>query len=172
MVPYIYNLIDVEDPMLDRLQQRFLQGMMRRVVGNYHKTIPADTATPHGGDLKDAQKRAEGLITEMTLTEKIDYLSGIDSFAIKGIPRLNIPRIYCADATSGVRCFGDATGFPSGVALASSWNRELIERIGDAIGKECRAKGASILLGPGVNIARVPTWKKLRVHGRGSLSCR
>ncbi len=143
--------------MFDRLQQRFLQYMMRRFVGNYNHTIPPGSTTVQGGDPEDAERRARNLLNEMSLSEKIDYISGIDSFATKEIPRLNIPRIYAADATSGVRCFGDSTNFPAGVAMAATWNRELIERVGDVVGKECRAKGASILLGPGVNIARVPT---------------
>ncbi|MCP4763808.1 MAG: hypothetical protein GY870_18700, partial [archaeon] len=69
----------------------------------------------------------------------------------------NLRRLWVADATSGIRGFGRSTAFPSAVAMTASWNRDLIKVVGETIGEECRAKGVSILLGPGVNIYRVPT---------------
>jgi beta-glucosidase len=49
-----------------------------------------------------------------------------------------------------------ATCFPSAAGMAASWNRELITRIGEALGKECRAENVALLLGPGANIKRSP----------------
>ncbi len=84
-------------------------------------------------------------------------LGGVDHMGIRGVPRLGLPRVWCSDASAGVRNFGPGTCFPAPVALAASWNRGLARRVAEAIGEECRAVGVSILLGPGVNIARVPT---------------
>jgi len=49
-----------------------------------------------------------------------------------------------------------ATCFPSAAGLACSWDRELVERVGAALGEECQAENVSILLGPGANIKRSP----------------
>lgn len=99
----------------------------------------------------------EELIKEMTLEEKIDMLGGKDNLAIKGLPRLNIPDVWCTDASAGTRCYGRATAFPVPLALTATWSRDLQRKTGEAIAEECRAKGVSVLLGPGVNIYRVPT---------------
>lgn len=56
----------------------------------------------------------------------------------------------------GVNKSVPATCFPSAAALASSWDRELLEKIGQALGEECLAEQVSILLGPGANIKRSP----------------
>jgi len=114
---------------------------------------------PLEGDDQDSHaRRARAIIEAMTLEEKLSYITGVDSFCIRGIPRLGLPPIWMADATSGVRGVdAPITTFSCGVAMASSWNRSLIIEVANAIGHECRAVGISILLGPGVNIARIPT---------------
>ncbi|MBM7582201.1 beta-glucosidase [Caldicoprobacter guelmensis] len=108
------------------------------------------------------------LISQMTLEEKASLCSGRDFWHLKGIERLGIPSIMVSDGPHGLRKQQDsadqesffksvpATCFPSAVGLASSWNRELVERVGAAIGEECQAEGVSILLGPGANIKRSP----------------
>ena len=97
------------------------------------------------------------LFGEMTLNEKIDLISGENEFGISAIPRLGLQRLWCSDATAGVHNFGRCTAFSSPIAMAASWNRDVIQKVGNTIGKECRAKGVSILLAPGINIYRVPT---------------
>ncbi|UYP44824.1 Beta-hexosaminidase [Candidatus Lokiarchaeum ossiferum] len=97
------------------------------------------------------------LLKQMTLEEKVNMLGGEESMAISGVPRLKIPRVWCSDATAGVRCFGKATTFPTPIAMAATWNRELMQNIGRSIAEECRAKGVSVLLAPGINLYRVPT---------------
>ncbi|QEE15820.1 beta-glucosidase [Promethearchaeum syntrophicum] len=97
------------------------------------------------------------LFGEMTLNEKIDLISGENEFGISAIPRLGLQRLWCSDATAGVHNFGRCTAFSSPIAMAASWNRDVMQKVGDIIGKECRAKGVSILLAPGINIYRVPT---------------
>ncbi len=143
--------------MFDKLKQRFLQRRMRQYAGDPHRVLPAGIVPPESGFSEAPGERAARIISDMTLDEKIDCLSGTDTFAVKGLPRLGLPSIYMADATSGVCGLGEATGFPAAVALAATWDRGLLHQVGEAIGEECRAKGAGILLGPGVNIARVPT---------------
>lgn len=99
---------------------------------------------------------AASLLEKMTMEEKIQMISGTEELAIPGVERLGIPPVWMTDATSGVRCFGKATVFPANISMAASWNRKLIQRAGAVIGEEARAKGVSILLGPGMNISRVP----------------
>lgn len=104
-----------------------------------------------------AEERLAYLIDELTLAEKVLLLGGYKKMAVHGIPRLGLPSTWCSDATSGMRCFPGGTAFPAGLVLAASWNPDLIREVGAAIGEEFRAAGVSILLGPGVNIYRVPT---------------
>lgn len=103
------------------------------------------------------QERVREILLHMTLDEKIDFIGGYKDLGIRAVPRLGLPSIWCSDATSGIRSFGTATAFPANIALAATWNRELIRKVGDTIGEEARSKGISILLAPGINIARVPT---------------
>ncbi len=100
---------------------------------------------------------AEEIFSRMTDDEKIEYISGIDSFGIKAIPRLDLPAIWTTDTTSGVRGWDiDGTVMPAAVAMAASFDRGLIYKCAQSIADECRAVGVSVLLGPGVNIARTP----------------
>ena len=93
----------------------------------------------------------------MTLEEKIDYIGGT-GFAIRAVPRLQLPAFEMSDGPIGVR---SNSGFPStvyaaGIGLAASWNPALAERVGAGIGKDARARGIHFMLGPGVNIYRQP----------------
>jgi len=109
------------------------------------------------------------LISQMTLEEKASLCSGLDFWHTKPIERLGIPSIRMSDGPHGLRkeetMFSKtvpATCFPPASCLSASWDRDLIERVGKAIGEECQAENVQILLGPGVNIKRIsPLWKKL-----------
>lgn len=108
------------------------------------------------------------LIDVMTLEEKAGICSGETFWTTKGIERLGIPSIMMTDGPHGLRKQAGeadhlglnesvpATCFPSAAGLASSWDRELIYRVGEALGKESQAENVSILLGPGANIKRSP----------------
>lgn len=108
------------------------------------------------------------LISQMTLEEKAGLCSGLDFWHTKGIERLGIPSLMVTDGPHGLRKQAEsadhlglhnsvpATCFPSAAGLASTWNRELIGRVGEALGRECQAENVSILLGPGANIKRSP----------------
>lgn len=107
------------------------------------------------------EKRAKELTSQMTLEEKLDYIGGYNAFYIRAIPRLGIPEIMMADGPQGIRnqgVKGDAcsTLFPSGMAVAATWDRELAHRQGMALAQDARARGIHIVLGPGVNIYRSP----------------
>lgn len=108
------------------------------------------------------------LIGKMTIEEKAALCSGETFWTTKAIEHLDIPSIMMTDGPHGLRKqSGDAdhlglnesvpsTCFPSAVGLASSWNKELIHRVGEALGRECQAEDVAILLGPGANIKRSP----------------
>src|SRR5437870_2192934 len=110
--------------------------------------IESDTAT--------VERRVESLLSKMTLEEKVDMIGGVDSFFIRGIPRLDLPRFKMADGPIGVRNYGPATVMAAGIGLAATWNTALAERVGTELGRDARAKGVHFLLGPGVNIYRAP----------------
>ncbi|MFL7795256.1 MAG: glycoside hydrolase family 3 protein, partial [Anaerolineae bacterium] len=115
-------------------------------------------------DASTLEQRAKELLGKLTLKEKVSLLAGKDTWATVPIERLGIPSVVMTDGPHGVRTnpmwkgrsAAPATSFPTGVSMASSWNPELIERIGVALGKETRALDCDILLGPCVNIVRTP----------------
>lgn len=104
----------------------------------------------------------EHLLGEMTLREKVAMLAGTNMWYTVPIERLGIPSVKMTDGPNGARGAGSLTSgvkttcFPAGIALASSWNTELVERVGQALADEAKMKGAHVLLGPTVNIQRSP----------------
>lgn len=126
----------------------------------------------------------EDIIKKMTLHEKVMFCTGKNSWRTLDLPHLGVPSVLMSDGTSGVRFqmgsddpkpstfydtlsgrFDDekalnntceATAFPSGSAIACSWNKDLIRQVGRAIAAECRGIGIQLLLGPGINIRRHP----------------
>lgn len=118
--------------------------------GTISLTAAAQTITP------EHRQRAEELVRQMTLDEKLDYIGGYNEFHIRPVPRLGIPEIRMADGPQGVRNDTQSTLYPCGVAAAATWNRELVRRMGVSLGRDSRARGVHILLGPGVNICRMP----------------
>lgn len=116
----------------------------------------------------DRKNRIQQLIRELTLEEKAGLCSGLNFWHTKPVERLGIPSIMVTDGPHGLRKQqenGDnlglfdsvpATYFPSAAGLASSWDRDLINQVGVALGEECQAEDVGILLGPGANIKRSP----------------
>ena len=116
------------------------------------------------------------IVKELTLEEKARLLVGRENSKSKtgvpgaagtthGVERLGIPGVVLTDGPAGVRISpirkGDsqtyyATGFPVGTALACTWNPELVENVGKAIGEETLEYGCDVLLAPGMNIQRTP----------------
>ncbi len=101
------------------------------------------------------------LLAQLTLAEKCNLLVGADLWRNHGVERLGLRALKVSDGPVGVR--GDqwtgeatSTSFPCGSALGATWDIELLQRIGAAIGREARAKGVHVVLGPTVNLHRTP----------------
>ena len=105
---------------------------------------------------QEHKDRAAEIVAQMTLEEKIAYVGGYESWYIRPVERLGLPAVKMVDGPQGVRNNTRSTLYPSGVAAAATWNRELIGKMGVALGQDSRARGVHILLGPGVNIYRSP----------------
>ncbi|MHB8580070.1 MAG: glycoside hydrolase family 3 C-terminal domain-containing protein [Ignavibacteriaceae bacterium] len=98
--------------------------------------------------------RVEDLLKRLTLEEKISLLGGT-GFATKPIERLGIPELKMNDGPLGVR-WGNSSAYPAGIAMAATWDTSLINKLGVSIGQEVKGKGRDVILGPCVNIARIP----------------
>jgi beta-glucosidase len=106
------------------------------------------------------EKRVDDLMMRMTLEEKVSLLAGSSGMTLHAIPRLGIPEFKMTDGPTGVRSpeGKPATVFPTGVALAATWNPAITRAVGGAIAEEARGYGGSLLLAPTVNIVRTPRW--------------
>lgn len=108
------------------------------------------------------------IMNEMTIEEQASLGSGKDFWRTKDIGRLGIPSVMMCDGPNGLRKQkegGDHMGinesieavcFPTASAVASSFDRTLLAKLGETLGKECRSENIAMLLGPGVNIKRSP----------------
>ena len=129
------------------------------------------------------QDNIDTILRELTLKEKASLvvgggyrsmLAGLSGFKVpvpgaagmtRSVPRLGIPAIVLSDGPAGVRIEPRwkgregtfyCTGFPIGSLLSSTWNPEMVERVGAAIGKEALEYGVDVMLAPGMNIQRNP----------------
>jgi beta-glucosidase len=128
--------------------------------------------------------RAAALLSSLNFSQKLQLLSGVDGLGwgcagqpsaacthpyvgnVRGLPERGVPWLSLQDGPQGYRdgpygkyqpgASGTATQWPSGLAVAATWDRALAGRWGAAMGAEFRAKGANVQLGPGMNLARVP----------------
>ena len=105
---------------------------------------------------KENAERAASIVSKMTLREKAEYVGGFENWYIRAIDRLGLPAVRMADGPQGVRNNTKSTLYPSGIAAAATWDRDLIHQMGIALGQDSRARGVHILLGPGANIYRSP----------------
>lgn len=101
-------------------------------------------------------KKVDQLISQMTLPEKLSFIGGYESFSIRGINRLGIPQTNMSDGPVGVRNYGSMTAYPATICLAASFDKEMVYKVGLAIGSEARSKNVHMLLAPGMNIQRSP----------------
>jgi len=109
-----------------------------------------------------ADKRAGEVLAKLSVPQKLELISGYNSFFIKGFPEYGMPELYLSDATQGVNIrrnlsqqLEKSTAFPAPIGLAATWNPGLAYRYAHSIGEECRAGGIAVLLGPGMNIYRI-----------------
>ncbi|MHB1319590.1 MAG: glycoside hydrolase family 3 C-terminal domain-containing protein, partial [Anaerolineae bacterium] len=106
------------------------------------------------------------ILAAMTLEEKAALCTGASAWTTTPIKRLGVPEAICSDGPHGVRRVPDvhamghqslpATCFPTASCTASTWDVDLIRRMGQAIGEECIALNVDFVLGPGVNMKRSP----------------
>jgi beta-glucosidase len=110
----------------------------------------------------------EGLLAQLSLEEKASLCLGSDFWHTAPVERLGINAIMVSDGPHGLRAQMDeadhvglsgsvpATCFPTASGLGSSWNPDLFRAVGEALGRETRKWGVSVLLGPGINMKRSP----------------
>ena len=113
-------------------------------------------------------KKINEIIAQMTLEEKVEMLHSKTNMSSEGVPRLGIQDIKYTDGPFGIReengdgfrslgwTLDSATYFPTGSALAATWSKEMAYKNGWAMGREGRLRGKDIILGPAINIQRLP----------------
>ncbi|MCB8965957.1 MAG: glycoside hydrolase family 3 C-terminal domain-containing protein [Ardenticatenaceae bacterium] len=116
-------------------------------------------------DTPEINEQIEAVIRRLSLAEKIELVSGNLVIEKPGeetkLPE-GIPLFVLADGPAGIRILGEkgkpgkSTNLPAPIALAATWDPELVRQYGDLIGREMVATGHNILLGPAVDIARAP----------------
>ena len=133
---------------------------------------PASGAPPYRNAKLAVEERVEDLLSRMTPRERAEMLAGGGWMESHANQRLGIPAIKMADGPLGVRNWAGpsavtnsasvapvhATAFPAGIAMAAAWDPELVERTARAVAQEVKALGRDMILGPTVNINRVPLW--------------
>jgi beta-glucosidase len=153
----------------------FAAGTLLPAVTSAQNKQPAvvSASAPYKDASLSADKRVADLLKRMTLEEKASMVAGSGWMESMPIPRLGIPAIKMADGPLGVRSWAGSsaitglpgsplkvlsTSFPAGVAMAATWDTELVHREGQAIAQEVKALGRDMILGPTVNINRQPLW--------------
>lgn len=118
---------------------------------------------------REIKEKAEILLNQLTLEEKIGMIHGDGLFRTKPVERLGIPALYMSDGPMGVRAEfwnaawipagnteDDTSYLPSNSAIAATWNREIAYECGSVLGEEARGRGKDVILAPGINIKRSP----------------
>jgi beta-glucosidase len=115
----------------------------------------------------DLERRVDELVAQMTLDEKVAQMSGDSGvflpegdtgWNVPGVERLGVPPFKMADGPRGLGTVQGATTFPVGIARGASWEPDIENGVGAAMGRELRAAGGNILLAPTINILRHPSW--------------
>ncbi|MFD1630152.1 beta-glucosidase [Pseudopedobacter beijingensis] len=124
------------------------------LISCFSSSVVAQVITP------EVKKRADKILKQMTLEQKIDYIGGekINYPGIRPMPEFGIPHIRMADGPQGIRKYDvtESTLYPCGMLSAATWNKQLVKKLGIGLGQDARSRGIHILLGPGVNIYRSP----------------
>jgi beta-glucosidase len=145
---------------------------MKRIIlfFTFHLAIFMAVAQPYPTKLLAHEQQIDNIIKGMTLEEKIDMLHGKNMFSSAGIPRVGIADMEYADGPFGIReemephswnsahlTTDSATFFPTGSALAATWSTEWAYAYGRGMSREARLRGKDMILGPAINIQRIPT---------------
>ncbi|TBW34605.1 hypothetical protein EYW49_17820 [Siculibacillus lacustris] len=146
-------------PLPARARRRGLAGAIALLLGVLAGAAP----------LRAAEVDVGALVAAMSLEEKLAMVRGaVDPLGlggagyIAGVPRHGIPPLRTADGPAGIEARADATALPSPEALAASFDPGLAERYGRVLGREARALGMDVVLGPHVNIARLPVFHRVK----------
>ncbi len=139
------------------------------IVLGLGRLAAAEAKPPYLDPDRPVEARIDDLVGRLTLEEKIALIHGNSKFSAGGVERLGVPRLWTDDGPQGVReevgpdtwepvgrTDDFATAFPTGIALAATWDPEAVEACARAIGEEARQRGKHVLLGPGCNILRTP----------------
>jgi beta-glucosidase len=145
----------------DELNNRFFQTMTFFVFFSMallmqNQVFSANPPLAYQDPSAPVESRVKDLLGRLTSEEKIMMLGGKD-FTTAPVERLGIPAFLMADASMGVRGHGKSTAYANGIALAATWDVPLALQVGESLGRDCRARGIHILLGPGMNLYRSPT---------------
>ena len=125
----------------------FSEGIEKALKTNAGK-IYIDTTRP-------LEERVDALMNALSLEERVALIHCVSGFEYGEVPRLAIPSIGMFDGPQGVRS-GYSTKFPCAIAMAASWDTELVTEIGQALGRETLAAGGRVLLAPAIDIVRTP----------------
>ena len=132
--------------------------------------VKNEQKTKFESSLLQYDEQVNSIIKQMTLEEKIEMLHGKTMFTSAGVERLGIADMKYADGPFGIReelqphgwaplgwDKDKATYFPTGSALAATWSPELAYEYGTGMAHEARLRGKDMILGPAINIQRIPT---------------
>src|SRR5579884_4216249 len=108
----------------------------------------ADATAIYKNSQAPLEQRVDDLLARLTLKEKISLMSGASAFAMHRVQRLEVPELNLSDGPNGVRSNAGepTTVFPTGSALAATWNPALLESVGQAIGREALALNIQVML--------------------------
>ena len=105
----------------------------------------------------EIDRRVDALLSKLSLDQKIALL-GIspDGSFFHAISEIGLPSLKMSDGPEGVRTWGPSTAYAIGIGLAASFDVDFAREVGVSLGRDARARGVHVLLGPGVNIYRAP----------------
>lgn len=132
--------------------------------------IAQSSRSVHQSKLIENDAKIDKIIAQMTLEEKVAMLHGKNMFTSAGVERLGIEDMIYADGPFGIReemephswnslhlANDSSTFFPTGSALAATWSKDLAYSYGTGMAREARLRGKDMILGPAINIQRLPT---------------
>jgi len=117
----------------------FSAGLIAMFLGG----VLAVGAQAPAADSPGLEAKAHAMVAKLTLQQKIELIGGVDSMFTQAAPTIGLPRLKMSDASVGVRTWGPTTAYAGGVALAATWDRAFARQLGQALGKDARARGVN-----------------------------
>ncbi|WP_440877127.1 glycoside hydrolase family 3 C-terminal domain-containing protein [Thalassotalea sp. PLHSN55] len=135
------------------------------------KMVSSDYVQTKAQRLASVEQKVESLLAKLTLKEKVSLVHASGKFHVNAIERLGIPELWLSDGPHGVRhqiqrhswdsagwTDDDSTYLPHLTTVAASWDKNIATLHGTVLGREARDRKKDIILGPGVNLARLPLY--------------